>query len=203
MFNDFELRDVDMDAGTINPSDDERKSTVEHKVQKRNTYFIFSFSYQRRFLNYLDYPPTVDDIEEMWPILLKFDFFLWHYKLLMGHFIRILLDSFKSIALRIFAYGHQKNKNSDSEMTEEEVFRIIAEHFESLSFIFALGIAWLINLSRFLLPYNFFFASYFVFNKHFPRTNSMTLDFVQRIMLNMDPNMGKKQLTLLNSSKEL
>ena len=124
--------DLDENIENVDPNTAEEPTTRsinEKKKQEAEKMFIFSFAYQRMFLNNLDYPPTFEDILDMWPLLFNLDFYFWHYELLMGHPIHKLEDELKKSQFTIFAFGHQKHLTNDTEISDEEILRIIAKRF--------------------------------------------------------------------------
>ena len=63
------------------------KLICQKKKEKSEKEFVFTFAFQRFFLNNLQNPPNVEEIEDLWPILFNLEFYYWHYELLMGHSI--------------------------------------------------------------------------------------------------------------------
>ena len=124
--------DLDENIENVDPNTAEEptaRSINKKKKQEAEKMFIFSFAYQRMFLNNLDYSPTFEDIVDMWPILFNLDFYFWHYELLMGHPIHKLEDELKKSKFTIFPFGHKKHLTNDTEISEEEILRIIAKRF--------------------------------------------------------------------------
>ncbi|XP_043463687.1 uncharacterized protein LOC122499411, partial [Leptopilina heterotoma] len=177
-------------------------------------------------------PPSANDINEMWPILLEPEFLLWQYQILMGHSIDNLCIRFQESSNKIFAYAHANRLTNVNEISDEEVLRIIGNVFKEkidliflkypeVESVFELQIppnvfAWVACVGNqdhysfflenrlirteltFMETLKLLFASYFVFNKNFPKSNSITFDFIQRYLLSIEPINGNKAW---NSSK--
>ena len=89
-----------------------------------------TFKIQREFFNNFNEPPTTEDLWDMWPILLRREYLLHHYELLMGHSAILLQQNFLEEKERIFKYGHQANLTAVEEPEDYEVLKIIFSHFK-------------------------------------------------------------------------
>ncbi|XP_066590581.1 uncharacterized protein [Prorops nasuta] len=72
-------------------------------------YLNATYSEQRLYLNIIDNPHSVVDIQKEWPILLKKQFLFWHYEKLMGHSIHLLKEKISTKQQIILEYGIKKN----------------------------------------------------------------------------------------------
>ncbi|XP_043463964.1 uncharacterized protein LOC122499583 isoform X2 [Leptopilina heterotoma] len=106
---------------------DERQMLANMEEAEKN--FVLSFAYQRKFLNNLLHPPTYEDIQDSWPILLNEKFFFWHYKLLMGHDIDLMDEALERYSEQIISFGLKKNFCSNREITYDNVLTVITKHF--------------------------------------------------------------------------
>lgn len=120
----------EMQGQEVETTEEYKNMSSEGKRQKAEKEFLFTFANQRHFLNNFASPPTATEIANNWPILLMKEFLLWHYKLLMGHSIDKMSTTLNEVNEKIFAFGHFKNISSNNEMTDEELFRILATFFK-------------------------------------------------------------------------
>ena len=72
----------------------------------------------------------LEDLWDMWPILLRREYLLHHFELLMGLSAILLQKSFLEEKERIFKYGRQANSTAAEEPEDYEVLKIIFNNFK-------------------------------------------------------------------------
>lgn len=117
-------------------NEDAENYEIRLQKEKAEADFLFTFAYQRKFLNNFKEKPTINNIIEKWPILVEPRFLYWHWEILMDKKIDLIEEGFKIYMEVIFQYGHKKKLSAASINSVEECTRIIcanfAEKFEDL-----------------------------------------------------------------------
>ena len=104
-------------------------------------YMESTYPFQRRFLNNFKNPPSIEQIKNEWPFLMKQDSLLKHFETLTDISVSKYFDSYQSNKNVIIKYFKEKNKytmDSDADISEDEqCFKFIASKFaEDLKSLF-------------------------------------------------------------------
>lgn len=117
-------------------NDNDAEKREEEKV---DTDFLYTFPNQRKLLNVLDTPPTIQDVFNKWPILFHDKYFLWHFKVLTGKSMELFDERFETYKNVIFEYGHKIKKCDSSENSPETVVHTLMNIFnEDFNMLFTI-----------------------------------------------------------------
>ena len=89
-----------------------------------------TYKMQRNFFNNFDEPPTTENLNIFWPILLRKEYMFYLYELLICHPIKVIEINFLQEKDRIFHYGRQSNLTDADSPEDYDILDIIAKHFK-------------------------------------------------------------------------
>ncbi|KAG5876893.1 hypothetical protein JTB14_003217 [Gonioctena quinquepunctata] len=117
-----------------NSSEDKIKKINEMDTDDDDFFSLLDDTYvaQRLFLNDLENPPTVQEVQNKWPVLLQKSAIIWHFKKLTNISLELLEQSFESKAEKIVKYAIiKKILNEDSlEDVNKSCIEFYAKHFK-------------------------------------------------------------------------